>query len=256
METHVKNKISFFDDRRDIVVPGDMQETLTFCVQHFITIGVKAIAARGKFAVALSGGSTPKAIFQLLASPAYRDQLDWKNTLIFWSDERCVPPTDSESNYHMAIESGIGSLPIPKEQIFRMPADSKDLSAAANSYEALILKYIPNGSFDLVMLGMGEDGHTASLFPKTHGLHTDEGLVIPNYVPQKNTWRMTFTFACINASHNIAIYVLGKSKATMLNNVLTAPFDPDTLPIQNIGTRSHKALWIADADAAKDLPLK
>ncbi len=256
MPSKSNDKIKFFDDRRDIIVPGNMQETLTFCVEHFIAIGNKAIAARGKFTVALSGGSTPKAIFQLLASPAYREKLDWNKTFVFWSDERCVPPTDSESNYHMAMEAGFSSLPIPKEQIFRMPADSPDLSAAAKSYEELILKHVPAGSFDLVMLGMGEDGHTASLFPKTHGLHADDGLVIPNYVPQKNTWRMSFTFDCINNSHNIAIYVIGKSKVTMLKHVLTAPFDPDTLPIQNIGTRSHKALWIADADAAQGLNLK
>lgn len=253
MAAQPEKKILSFDDRRDIAILGDMKNAIQFCADHFVDIVKMAQAAKGSCAVALSGGSTPKAIFQLLASPPYRTKIDWKNLLLFWSDERCVPPTDPESNYHMAMEAGFASLPIPKNHIFRMPADSEDLDGAAKAYEKLILKNIPEGVFDLVMLGMGEDGHTASLFPKTHGLHSEEGLVTPNFIPQKNTWRMTLTYECINASKHIDIYVLGKNKAEMVKHVLTSAYDPDMLPIQKIGTRSHKALWILDKDAAAQL---
>lgn len=248
-----QKSLRFFDDRRDLIVPGNYTETVRYCTENLIDIATKAQKDRGFCSLALSGGSTPKAIFQLLTSPEYRERLDWSKILLFWSDERCVPPQDPDSNYHMAMDAGFASMPIPKENIFRMPADSPDLVAAAKEYEQTILKHVPKGIFDLVMLGMGEDGHTASLFPKTHGLHAEEGLVIANFIPQKNTWRMTLTYNCINTANHIAIYLIGKSKASMLKQVLTSPYNPDTLPIQRIGTRSNKALWIADNDAASEI---
>lgn len=248
-----KNLITSFDDRRDLLIPGDTKETLEFCAEHFVISADEAIAARDVFTVALSGGSTPKAIYQLLATQKFKSKVDWSKVKFFWSDERCVPPSDLESNYHMAMAAGLASLPIPKNQIFRMPADKSDLNAAALAYEEVILKHVKDGIFDLVMLGMGEDGHTASLFPKTHGLHPGERLAIANYIPQKETWRMSLTFECINQAHSIVIYVIGKSKASMLKRVLTSPFEPDVLPIQNVGTRTHKALWIADNEAASAL---
>lgn len=248
-----KEVINFFDDRRDIFIPGNTMETIHFCVEHFISLANEAIQSHGFFSVALSGGSTPKAIFQLLSGSPNCKQINWNFVKLFWSDERNVSPEDKESNYRMAMDAGFTSLPIPEQNIFRMPADEQDIEAAAKIYENIIIEQIPSKSFDLVMLGMGEDGHTASLFPKTHGLHAEDRLVIANFIPQKNTWRMTLTFECINSSHNIAIYVLGKSKALMLKHVLTSPYNTDQLPIQKIGTRLHKALWIVDTDAASDL---
>ncbi len=247
-------KAKFFDDRRDLIVPGNAEETLIFCAEQFLYIGNSAIKENGAFYVALSGGSTPKALFQLLASPAYRSKIDWSNTVLFWSDERNVLPEDSQSNYKMAMDSGLATLQIPEKNIHRMPAEGIEIEEAAKAYEMLIQKVVPNGAFDLVMLGMGEDGHTASLFPKTHGLHTENRLAISNFVPQLNTWRMSLTYECINAAHNISIYIIGKSKALMLKHVLCSPADFDELPIQKIGTRQHKALWIADSDAASELP--
>lgn len=253
MKYNWKEVITSFDDRRDIVVPGKKEETLKYCAEHFISIAQEAIAAHGMFAVALSGGSTPKAIYKLLASAEYRNQLDWSLVKLFWSDERCVAPDDKESNYHMAMEAGLASLPIPANHIFRMPADSSDLEEAAKDYEKTLLENIPDGFFDLIMLGMGEDGHTASLFPKTHGLHVNGRLVIANFIPQKNVWRMTLTFSCINNSHKTAIYVLGENKAKTLKLIFTSPYNPDTFPIQAIGTRMNKALWIVDAEAASEI---
>jgi len=248
-----EQQIVFFDDRRDIVVPGDTQETLIFCAEHFLSIGNSAIKEKGTFIVALSGGSTPKALFNLLTTPEFHSRINWDHVVLFWSDERNVPPDHSQNNYKMAMDAGLASLPIPPENIHRMPAEGIRIEEAAENYEALIVKLIPNGSFDLVMLGMGEDGHTASLFPKIHGLHAEDRLVIANYVPQLNTWRMSLTFECMNDAHYICIYVLGKNKASMLKHVLSSPFDPDELPIQKVGTRTHKALWIVDKDAASEL---
>lgn len=253
MQQNWKEHLASYDDRRDIVIPGDAQETLKYCAEQFISIGNAAIKEKGKFNVALSGGSTPKALFRLLASPEYRDSIDWGHINLFWSDERNVPADDAQSNYKMAMDAGFASLPIPEDHIYRMEAEGIEIEAAAKKYEALLQEHLHEGSFDLVMLGMGEDGHTASLFPKTHGLHTDDRLVIANFVPQLNTWRMTLTYECINSSRHISIYLIGKNKAEMLKRVLAGAQDPDELPIQKIGTRHHKALWIVDADAASEL---
>lgn len=245
--------IRSFDERRNIAIPGDAKETVQFCVDQFIEIAQKAIAQKGVFTAALSGGSTPKAIFQGLAVSPNKHLVDWTKVYLFWSDERSVPPEDPESNYHMAMESGIKSLPIPADQIFRMKAED-DIQENAQEYEDLILKHVPQQSFDLVMLGMGDDGHTASLFPKTHGLQSNASrLVIANYVPQKNTWRMSFTYHCINKAHHTVIYVIGAGKAEMLQKVLTEAYDPSNLPIQQVGTPEHKALFIADQAAAQKL---
>lgn len=247
--TNWKKHVQAYDDRRDIVIPGNTLEAIAFCVEQFIDIAQESIRDHGFFSVALSGGSTPKAIYQSLSSPFNSSRVDWKRVLLFWSDERSVPKDDPESNYHMAMTSGFATLPIPQENIFRMQAED-NIEENAKAYESLIKVKLGGKPFDLVMLGMGEDGHTASLFPKTHGLHTKERLAIANFVPQKNTWRMTLTFECINASRNIDIYILGKGKAEMLRKVLTAPYDPDTFPIQRIGIPEHKALLVLDKDAA------
>lgn len=248
-------KIIFFDDRRDLVIPGNAQETTRFCAEAFVKTANHAIQEKGTFYAALSGGNTPKAVFQHLASVEFNSQIDWKNVVLFWSDERNVGPKDIQSNYKMAMDAGLDSLPIKKENIHRMQAEGEaiEIEDAAKAYEQLILEIVPNASFDLVMLGMGEDGHTASLFPKTHGLHAEGRLVIANFVPQLNTWRMSLTFEGINAAKNIHIYVLGKNKAQMVKRILSNTPDPDELPIEKIGTRRNKALWILDREAASDL---
>lgn len=244
-----ESQIESYDERRDIIIAGNTEDTINFCIHHFISTANESIEKRGKFCVALSGGSTPKAIFQGLANLR---KIDWSKVLIFWSDERSVPPTNPENNYLMAMESGLASLSIPPGNIFRMQAEN-DIENQAKEYEKLILSKVPEGIFDLVMLGMGEDGHTASLFPKTHALHTNQMLVAANYIPQKNTWRMTLTYDCINIARHIVIYVLGKNKASMLKTVLTSSYEPDNFPVQRVGTATHKALWIVDQDAAEGL---
>lgn len=237
------------DERRLLALPGNAEETIRFCVDHFFFVANEAIAEHGYFAVALSGGSTPKAIFTALSLPENLIRTDWSKFLVFWSDERSVPPSHSESNYHMAMASGWDKLPVSEKNIFRMQAEA-DIEVHALDYEKLIESKIPQKHFDLVMLGMGEDGHTASLFPHTKGLHDVNHLVVANYIPQKDTWRMSLTFKSINEATNTIVYVLGSGKETMLHNILKGPYQPELYPAQRLGTPNHKALWVADDKAS------
>jgi 6-phosphogluconolactonase len=247
-----QQKLKHFDEKRDIIIPGDREEPLHFCVQQFLEIGREAIASRGLFAVALSGGQTPNAIFRKLSHPLYRKAVDWTKVLCFWSDERSVPPDHPESNYGMAMEAGLTALPLLNQHIFRMVAE-KDIEEEALKYEQLIRNWVPSGRFDLMMLGVGEDGHTASLFPKTHALHAKNRLVVANHVPQKQTWRMSLTYECIHLSRCICIYALGKNKAPIVAQTLAGPYDPDNWPVQRVGTPHCKAFWILDNEAASQL---
>jgi 6-phosphogluconolactonase len=249
----VPTSIKKFDDRRDVIVGNDKEACLNFAVEHFIKIANDAISKRGVFVVALSGGSTPKAIFQRLASEANNKRIPWEKVRLFWSDERSVGPDNPDSNYKMAMDAGFSKLPIKKDNIFRMKAE-KDIEIHAILYEDAIERKAK--VFDLIMLGMGDDGHTASLFPYTQGLEIEDRLVVANFVPQKDTWRMSFTYTGIHNTRNLAIYVLGSSKADMVKNVLTKPLEYEKYPVQNVGTKECKALWIMDKDALKGLSLK
>lgn len=250
-----KSLVTSFDDRRDMIVLENHAEAVQFCVRQFLQLAKDAISDHNQFSVALSGGSTPNAIFTELGKASYRDSIDWNKVLFFWSDERNVPPNQPENNYFTAMQSGLANLPVPKENFIRMNADpGSDLEESALSYEKEITQHISGGKFDLMMLGMGEDGHTASLFPHTLGLNPkDERLVVANYVPQKNCWRMSLTFKCINSANQICIYIMGKNKAKILREVLLGDYEPENTPVQNVGTKSSKALLILDEDAASML---
>ena len=246
--------IKNFDARRDIALPGSHEATIEFCVEYFIERAREAILEKDLFTVALSGGSTPKEILKKLASDEYSGRVEWDKVLFFFGDERSVGPEDPDSNYKMAMDCALKSLNIPSNRIFRMVAE-KDPEANADAYAKLIEEKVPNAQFDLVTLGMGDDGHTASLFPKTKALDITNRLVVPNEVPQKQTLRMTLTYPCINQAHHICFYVLGEKKAMMLKEVLQGPYVPHNHPSQKIGTQTHKALWIVDQEAAKGLSL-
>lgn len=250
--TQWKKTVITFDERRDLLIPGDYETSLKFSVDHFLMLAQQSIAKHGHFAVALSGGSTPSAIYRGLAQADARKKVDWSRVWLFWSDERCVPRDHPDSNYRMAMESGLSDLPILKENIFPIPTEG-NLDSNAKAYEAVIMRKLGSASFDLVMLGMGDDGHTASLFPKTHGLHPTENLVVANFLPHKQIWRMTLTFDCINVAHNIVLYVFGAGKSQMVKRIFTEPYQPDLLPAQRIGTEEHKALWLLDHAASTDL---
>ena len=244
-----KNGDRSIDNRRKLIIPGNQEATISFAVTQFLEIGKKAIEERQKFTVALSGGQTPHAIFKELSKPIYFNALDWSKVICFWSDERNSPPDNLENNYFSAMRAGLSALPLLPENIFRMHAE-ENIEKNASHYEELIKEKVPGCQFDLVMLGMGEDGHTASLFPHTEALHVKERLVVENFVKQKNTWRMTFTYESIHLARNICIYVMGENKAKTVAEVLLGPYEPEHFPIQAVGTLSHPAMWILDTSAS------
>lgn len=238
------------DIRRRLIVPGDAAATLLYAKEHWIAAARAAIEERGGFFVALSGGSTPKALFQLLTE----QDLDWSRVWLFWGDERAVKPDAQESNYRMAMDAAFTRLGVPARQIFRMHAEGV-IEETSVDYENLLKNHLPGGRFDLVMLGMGDDGHTASLFPETHALRCDDRLVIENFVPKLNSWRMTLTFAGIHQARSIALYVIGLGKAKMMKQILEEKHQPDKLPVQRVGTSQLPALWILDKEAASALSI-
>ncbi len=234
------------NENATLLVPGNKDETLDFCVSHWIQAAQTAIQERGAFYVALSGGSTPSAIFSKLASD-HEGSIDWKKVHLFWSDERSVPPTHEDSNYRMAMDAGFARLPIPEDNIHRIEAED-DVGKGAEEYEQCIKETLNNEPFDLIMLGMGDDGHTASLFPNTTALDETTRLVVANFVPEKDTWRVTMTYPILQVARQTVVYVLGKNKNDMLYRILVKN---EPLPSHSIGTNMNKATWIADEDASE-----
>jgi 6-phosphogluconolactonase len=219
----------------------------------------EAVAAHGRFTVALSGGSTPKRLYQLLTAEPFRSQVDWGRVEIFWGDERCVPPDHADSNYRMAHEAMLAHLPIPIEHIHRIEAERANRDAAARDYEAILARVfgVPAGAeppaLDLVLLGMGPDGHTASLFPHTQALDETKRWVVANHVPQLNTDRLTLTRPILNRAREVLFLVAGADKAERLAEVLAGPADPKRLPSQSIQP-DGQLVWFVDRAAAARLP--
>ncbi len=246
----MKGQIKAIDDSRDVVIPGTHAQTVAWSVQHLLEHAQKTIQEKDTFSIALSGGSTPKAIYNKIPDHPLAKEIDWRKVMVFWSDERVVAPDHPDSNYNMAMSSGWDRLGIPHDHIFRMKTEG-DIQWNAHEYEDTIRTQLPGGALDFVMLGMGLDGHTASLFPETHGLNADERLVVANFVPQMKTWRITFTFPCINTAKFTALYILGHEKAETVTAALTGPYQPSHYPCQRVGTPKHKALWVLDTDASR-----
>jgi 6-phosphogluconolactonase len=218
------------------------------------------VEARGVARIAVSGGGTPKAMFALLAdqSAPYFARVPWERLELFWVDERCVPPTDKDSNYRMTNEAMLAKVPLPEEQIHRMEGELEPEVAAAR-YEAAIrtafrLEGAETPVFDLVLLGMGDDGHTASLFPHTEALHELGRLVVANHVPQKETWRVTLTWPVIDRGRAVAFLIEGAGKADILRDVLLGEYDPESKPSQLIRPASGELTFLLDAAAAAKLP--
>lgn len=235
------------DSRRKVIIPGNEKETIDFSAKHFIDCAKTAIASHGSFFVALSGGSTPKKIYETLTSN-YKTAIDWGKVFLFWSDERAVPPDHPDSNYKMAMDAGFKTLPIPASNIFRMKGEG-DIKSHATDYEIVIKNTLGRHNFDLIMLGIGEDGHTASLFPNTKGLTVEDKWVIANEVPQKKTCRMTFTYPLINSAENIVFYALGENKQEIIKKILIT----NLYPASFIGTSKHPAIFVLDASAGRFL---
>lgn len=222
--------------------------TITELANLIVTLAGEAIDNEGKFTLALSGGNTPKKLYQLLAGKTFQSKIDWQKTWIFWSDERYVPPTDPESNVGMAIDALLNHIPIPESQVIK-PDTSAEPEISALRYAQEIENVLgKDPRFHLVLLGLGEDGHTASLFPGTDILHEKKALIRSVYVPQKKTFRLSFTTPLINAANNVAFLVIGKEKAGIINRLLNHKTPP--YPARLILPVKGNLYWFLDTEAA------
>ena len=210
-----------------------------------------AITRHDRFSVALAGGSTPRVLYSLLAGKEYASKLDWARIHIFWGDERCVAPNHEDSNYRMAFEVMLRHLPIPVKQIYRMEGEIEP-KKSAKDYENQLQNFFAGKPprFDLILLGLGADGHTASLFPGTKALNETNRWVLANYVRKLSTWRLTMTASLINQAANVTFLVSGKGKPAALQRVLVGRYSPEEIPAQIIRPDHGQLRWLMDAEAA------
>jgi 6-phosphogluconolactonase len=236
-------------------------ETLVKGTADFIADqATRAIAERGRFTLALSGGNTPKPVYARLATPEYRDRIDWSKVLIFFGDERCVPPDDSQSNYLMVRTALLDRVPLPPANIYRIRGEDPPEKAAAD-YTVILqdtfggdpVAGAPPEGFDLILLGMGDNGHTASLFPGLAAVTETFRWVMALFVEVVGMWRVTMTPVVINAARQVAFLVSGANKADMLPRVLEGPCQPVVLPSQIIKPASGELHWLLDEPAAAKL---
>lgn len=219
----------------------------------FAAQAAEAVQARGRFTVALSGGSTPKALYALLAT---KPGIPWDKVFFFWGDERHVPPGNPESNYRMVNEALLSKIKVPTENIFRIRAEEQDAATAALQYEQVMKHFfhLSPGQFprfDLIYLGTGPDGHTASLFPGTAALNETQRLVVANWVPKFNTDRLTFTYPVLNAAVCVTFLASGPDKAPILHEILEN--SAADLPSQKVQPSNGKLIWLVDEAAAGKL---
>jgi 6-phosphogluconolactonase len=233
------------------IVCPDVADLSRKAALEFVRLAQRSAGTGGRFTVALSGGSTPKSLYSLLASDAFRGQIPWAQIHFFWGDERCVPPDHPDSNYRMAHESLLAKASVPKENIHRIETELEP-EVAAEKYEREIREFFRlSGSalprFDLILLGLGDDGHTASLFPGSAALDETSRLVVATYVEKLKTYRISMTLPVLNHAANIFFLVAGESKAGAARDVLRRSRD---LPARRIAPVDGRLVWFLDQAAA------
>jgi 6-phosphogluconolactonase len=242
---------------REIVICRDVDELNRKAAEQFIELANKAIQRSGQFTVALSGGSTPKGLYSLLASAEYKERVDWFRVHLFWGDERCVPPDHPESNFRMVRESLLSKVQIPSENVHRMMGE-KEPEQAATEYEEHLRQFfhLPRGGvprFDLIFLGLGEDGHTASLFPGSPALDEQKRLVATVYVERLKVYRLTLTLPVINAAAQVSFLITGENKSSIVKALLRADGDSSKYPAGRVRPVNGQLTWFITQDAARAL---
>ncbi len=219
--------------------------------KYIIELAKHTVETRGRFVIALSGGHTPEQLYTLLSKPPFRDQLPWHKTFIFWGDERCVQSNDKRNNAHMTKALLLDHVDISLSNTYPVPVEFSP-AEAAKKYEHTIKAFFGDDPprFDLILLGLGENGHTASIFPGSDVISDDTHLVREIYVPEQKMFRITMTANLINQACNIIFLVTGESKAEILNTVLTTPYQPDKYPAQLIKPVNGNLYWFIDNKAA------
>jgi 6-phosphogluconolactonase len=238
----------------NIVVLENAEALATQAAIEFQTRSHAAIKDRGRFTVALSGGRTPNTMFQLLSGPDFAEDINWGKVLVFWGDERCVPPDDTRSNFGMANAALLQKVPIPSSNVYRMRGELEPLDGARAYDQALRWFFDDTTNFDLTYLGLGPDGHTASLFPHSTALSVTDFFCAANFAGEKidPPWRLTLTYPALNASRAVFFLVEGEEKADIVARVLEGPRDPHTLPSQGIAP-AGELNWLLDRPAASKL---
>jgi 6-phosphogluconolactonase len=245
-------------DRPDIRILADADELFRVAVEEFVRLANEAVGAGESFTVALSGGSTPNGVYRLLADEktGFRARVPWNKVHVFWGDERHVPPDNPESNYHMANETLLARVPIPSENIHRIHAENPDATEAAEEYIEALREFFHLAAgllprFDLILLGMGPDGHTASLFPGTTAAFEQTRLVVAPWIEKFKTYRITLTPPVLNHAACVIFLVSGEEKAKTLRAVLGGPYQPEHLPAQIVRPVDGRLLWMVDRAAAQ-----
>ena len=243
--------------RPDLHVYATPQLAVEALAQAVRGLSADSVAARGRFTVALSGGSTPAALYRLLASQPFADDIDWSRWYVFWGDERCVPPDHPDSNFGMARRTLFDHVPIPTSQVHRMVGEDPPQQAADDYALALANALAPDGRLDLALLGIGDDGHTASLFPGTVALEERERLVAANWVPHFDAYRITLTLPTLNRARQVAaVLATGADKAECRPaRPRVPPRRRHSSPIALIDPSDSLAAWYLTQDAAADLPI-
>lgn len=235
-------------------------ELMRAAAERFVSLAGESVRAQGRFAVALSGGSTPRSLYKLVANEPFVSRVDWTRVYVFWGDERAVPADHHDSNFRMTKESLLQGIRLPPENIHRVRAELAPKEAALD-YEQRLKTFFRKrygktdsttvaARFDLILLGMGSDGHTASVFPGSAALQERERWVVADYVEKLEAWRITLTPVVINAARHVLFLVSGGDKASALRRVLSAPYQPDTLPAQVVQPEDGDVTWMLDAGAA------
>ncbi len=228
----------------------DLKALSGAAAELFVAESARAIAARGRFAVSLAGGNTPKPAYELLATPAFKTRVDWSRVHVFWGDERCVPPDHAKSNFRMTREALLNHVSVPTAQIHRIRGELAPPAAAADC-EADLKHFFNNGptAFDLIFLGLGDNAHTASLWPGTSVVHETRRLAAEVYVPEQDLWRVTLTAPALNAGRVVAFLVSGADKADAVREVTSGPRDPNRFPAQLIQPDDGNLIWLLDRPA-------
>ena len=242
-------------DAARLLIFDDADATARAAAERFAEIAGESVRARGRFSVALSGGSTPRRIYELLAGEDFAARVDWTKAHVFFGDERCVPPEDEASNYRMASETLLSRAGVPRENVHRMIGEG-DAVANARLYEDELRSFFGDAAwpaFDLVMLGLGEDGHTASLFPGTSALEERGAWVAANWVEKLGSYRLTLTPPAINHAAHVMFVVTDAGKAGRLFEVLQGAREPRRLPAQLIRPAGGALEWYVDRAAAAKL---
>lgn len=242
-------------DRSELRILPDPESVATAAAELFLAVARQSVAGHGSFTVALSGGSTPAALFGLLVSPPYLESVPWDKTHVFWSDERWVPRSDPESNSGLAQRLLLDHVPIPPDQVHYVTTTGMTPEDSTAEYGRLLRDLYDGGEprLDLVLLGMGDDGHTASLFPHSDALHEKHHRVVATYVPALNTWRITFTYRTINAARHVCFMVVGPEKRSALRHIFAPRAGEGPLPAALVNPTDGQLLWLVDEAAAQDI---